>query len=164
MDGKKNEVRRTICVWCEKVSTCWNLNPEMNIDRNGGANEHMLTLSTTIMACDRCREELDLTRLSPDVLAQANMSMYRVMIERATAIYNTFSCSNVNVRAVTQMFEPAFMKEPEVMIANADGNPHMVFHNYTQSNGNTIVTQGLVDYRRDILDAIAHMGTTRTSS
>ena len=162
MDGKRNEVRRTICVWCEKVSTHSSLDLERMDDMNMNVNESMVWLDTTITACSPCYDNLKLANMPPEQLMKTEMDMYRLMLERVIAISSSVWCMNENVYSTMWRFDPRSMQKPQKMFMGQSKNGTMSLRICADKNNTTVVTPSVIDYRNKVMDRIAMMSPPTT--
>ncbi|KAK9638254.1 hypothetical protein HCH54_009116 [Aspergillus fumigatus] len=79
MEFERNEIMRTICVWCEKVSTTSHLDIKRMNDMNTSPNEMMFNVDTTITACATCVNDLNLKSMCAEELMKMEMDMYKLM-------------------------------------------------------------------------------------
>ncbi|KAH3141802.1 hypothetical protein KXW18_001709 [Aspergillus fumigatus] len=78
MEFERNEIMRTICVWCEKVSTTSHLDIKRMNDMNTSPNEMMFNVDTTITACATCVNDLNLKSMCAEELMKMEMDMYKL--------------------------------------------------------------------------------------
>lgn len=159
MNKQRNEIKRTICVWCEKVITRTNMNVDMTVDERAKMNADKCTvwLETTIATCNPCFDSLDLKKMSAENLKKAEMNMYAIMSERIFTIASSLWCMNENVRSSLWRSDPRSEEKPEKMSMDADVKMNMSLRMPTERNVNTVVTPSLIEYRNSIVRKIASM-------
>lgn len=154
MENKRNEITRTICVWCEKVSTHLSLDSQRVMDMNVQMDESMIWLDTTILTCPTCYDKLKLVRISPQELMKAEMDMYKLMIERTIAISSSVWCMNENIYSTMWRFDPRSMRKPEKIFMGSKRNESMNLRICTDENNTTVVTPSVINYRNELVDRI----------
>jgi hypothetical protein len=151
MEFERNEITRTICVWCEKVSTRSHLDLKRMNDMNMNPNEMMINVDTTITACTSCVNDLKLKSMSAEELMKTEMDLYKLMVERTLAISSSIWCTNENVYATMWRFNPVYMQKPEKMFMSKSPNKTMSLRICADESDTTVVTPSVIEYRNKVM-------------
>lgn len=124
----RNEIMRTICVWCERVVQKPNIDMDRIIQLGLDIHKTPLWLDTTLTPCNTCIHEFDLVNMHPAELRKEEVRLFKIMVERMSMVMSSLWSTNENVyrsvwradRVHGQMPERMFLAGSQKLDINVD--------------------------------------------